>query len=86
VSGAAASVLTKYFGTDNVSFSLTSDDLKGVTHAFTSFSSAALEAENSVVWGGIHFRFDAVAGDTLGREVAAFVEQHFFKSHSRPAM
>jgi hypothetical protein len=79
VSGAAATVLAHFFGTDNINFSLTSADLKGMTHSFTTFSAAATEAENSVVWGGIHFRFDAAAGQTLGQSVAQFVDQHFFK-------
>lgn len=80
VSGAAATVLAHFFGTDNISFSLTSDDLKGVTHSFTSFLAAATEAEISVVWGGIHFRFDVTAGNALGESVARFVDKHFFQS------
>jgi uncharacterized protein (TIGR03118 family) len=79
ISGAAAATLANFFGTDNVSFSLTSEDLKGVTHSFASFSAAATEAENSVVWGGGHFRFDVTAGDAQGRSVAGFVGQNFFK-------
>jgi hypothetical protein len=81
VSGAAAEVLDHFFGTENISFSLTSEDLKGVTHSFTSFSAAAAEAENSVVWGGIHFRFDVTAGQTLGQSVARYVDQNFFLPH-----
>jgi hypothetical protein len=88
-SGAAATVLAHFFGTDNIGFSVTSEDLKGVTHSFTSFSAAASEAENSVVWGGIHFRFDVTAGNALGQSVAQFVDQRFFQplpgsGHSRP--
>jgi hypothetical protein len=79
VSGAAATVLAHFFGTDNIGFSLTSADLPGVTHSFTSFSAAAAEAENSVVWGGIHFRTDVTAGQALGQSVAQFVDQNFFK-------
>jgi uncharacterized protein (TIGR03118 family) len=79
ISGAAAATLANFFGTDEVGFSLTSEDLRGVTHSFTSFSSAAAEAENSVVWNGGHFRFDVTAGDTQGREVAKFVVNDFFK-------
>jgi hypothetical protein len=79
VSGAASTVLAHFFGTDNISFSLTSEDLKGVTHSFTSFSAAAAEAENSVVWGGIHFRFDVTAGQALGQSVAQFIDQNFFR-------
>jgi uncharacterized protein (TIGR03118 family) len=83
VSGAAATVLADFFGTDNISFDLASDDLPGVTHSFTSFSAAATEAENSVVWGGVHFRYDAVAGHTLGQSVAGFVDQNFFRPSAR---
>jgi uncharacterized protein (TIGR03118 family) len=79
ISGAAAATLANFFGTDNLSFSLTSEDLKGETHSFPSFSAAATEAENSVVWSGNHFRFDVTAGDAQGRSVAQFVDQHFFK-------
>jgi uncharacterized protein (TIGR03118 family) len=79
ISGAAAATLANFFGTDDVGVSLTSEDLKGVTHSFSSFSAAAAEAENSVVWSGNHFRFDVVAGDTQGKAVAQFVDQHFFK-------
>jgi uncharacterized protein (TIGR03118 family) len=79
ISGAAAATLANFFGTDNIAFSLTSEDLAGVTHSFTSFSVASAEAENSVVWSGTHFRFDVVTGDAQGREVAGFVDQHFFQ-------
>jgi uncharacterized protein (TIGR03118 family) len=79
ISGAAAATLANFFGTDQVSFHLTSEDLKGVTHAFTSFSAAAAEAENSVVWSGGHFRFDVTAGDAQGQAVARFVDQNFFQ-------
>jgi hypothetical protein len=78
-SGAASTTLADFFGTDDISFDLTTDDLPGVTHSFASFSAAATEAENSVVWGGLHFRFDAIAGQTLGQSVAGFVDQNFFR-------
>jgi uncharacterized protein (TIGR03118 family) len=79
ISGAAAATLANFFSTDNVPISLTSEDLAGVTNSFTSFSAAAAEAENSVVWSGTHFRFDVTAGDAQGRAVAAFVGRHFFR-------
>jgi uncharacterized protein (TIGR03118 family) len=79
ISGAAAATLADFFGTDNIAFSLTSADVKGETHSFTSFSAAAAEAENSVVWSGNHFRFDVTAGDAQGRSVAGFIDQNFFQ-------
>jgi hypothetical protein len=78
-SGAAATVLADFFGTDNISFSLTSEDLVGDTHSFTSFSAAANQAMDSVVFGGVHFRTDNVAGNALGQSVAQFVDQNFFQ-------
>jgi hypothetical protein len=36
----------------------------------------AHEASESRLWGGIHFRSDAIAGDTLGRDVANAVIAH----------
>jgi uncharacterized protein (TIGR03118 family) len=77
-SGAAAAVLARFFGTDNIRVSLTTDDLQGVTHTFPSFSAAEAEADNSVVWAGLHFRFDVTAGQTLGQAVAGFVADNFF--------
>lgn len=78
-SGAAAKVLKHFFGTDRVSFSLTSEDLPGVSHSFTRFSAAADEAMQSVIYAGVHFRSDNIAGNALGRSVAQFVVQNFFR-------
>src|SRR5262249_25687678 len=79
ISGAAPAALTDFFGTDDIGFSLTSEDLKGETRAFPGFSAAAAEAENSVVWSGNHFRFDVTAGDAQGRAVAGFIDQNSFQ-------
>jgi hypothetical protein len=61
VSSGAATVLAAFFGTDNISFSLSSDSLPGVTRSYTSFSQAAQEASDSRVYAGIHWRFDVQA-------------------------
>jgi len=55
-SGAAATVLAIFYGTDNVSFTTGSDFLPGVHRSFNSFSAAAAEAAVSRLYGGIHFR------------------------------
>jgi len=82
-SGAAATVLANFFGTDNIRFSLTSEDLPDVTHSFPSFSSAANEAMDSVLFAGTHFRVDNVAGHALGQSVAQFVSTNFFRPAAR---
>jgi hypothetical protein len=44
---------------------------------FTSFSAAADEASLSRIYAGQHFRFDLVAGQRLGRQVADYVLRNF---------
>src|SRR5205814_5716655 len=60
-SGAAATILTAFFGSD-VGFTTTSDSLPGVTRSFSSFAAAAKEAGQSRIDGGIYFQFDNVDG------------------------
>jgi hypothetical protein len=78
VSGAAATVLADYFGEDSP-FTLESEALPGVTRSYTDFGSAADEANDSRVYGGIHFRSACrdgrVAGNSVGSYVAANVAQ-----------
>jgi membrane-associated phospholipid phosphatase len=69
-SGAAATVLTTWFGTGPFTFS--SASLPGVTRHFTSFQQAAEEAAMSRVYGGIHFPFDNADGLATGRAVGAW--------------
>lgn len=66
-SGAAAVVLTAWFGARPFSFA--SDSLPGVTRTYASFQQAAEEAAFSRVLGGIHFPFDNAAGLATGRAV-----------------
>lgn len=72
ISAAAADVLARFYG-DNQAFSVTSPALPGVTRSFTSFSAAEAEAGLSRIYAGQHFRFDHIAGLTLGHRVAGFV-------------
>ena len=55
-------------------------DLPDVTHDFASFSEAADEEANSRFWGGIHYGFDALAGQDVGKKVAEYV----FANYMRP--
>src|SRR5205085_8329625 len=55
-SGAAATVLASFYGSDNIAFTTGSDFLPGVYRSFNSFSAAASEAAASRIYGGIHFR------------------------------
>jgi len=72
-SGAASRVLANFFGSDDVSFSTTSDSLPGVTRSFTSFSQAADEAGQSRIYAGIHWQYDNQAGLASGRDLGDLV-------------
>src|SRR5262249_16017533 len=72
-------VLAHFFGTDDVNFSLTSEDLPGDTHSFSSFAAAADEATQSVLYAVVHFSFDNTASRAQGQAVTQFISQNFFQ-------
>ena len=72
-------VLKKFYGTDNIHFTLASDELPGVTRSYDSFSQAAAENGMSRIYLGIHYSFDNIQGQAVGRFVADYVVQHALK-------
>jgi membrane-associated phospholipid phosphatase len=74
-SGAAATILTAWFG--GGPFSFTSASVPGVSRSFANFQQAAEEAALSRLYGGIHFRFDNVDGLATGRAVGAWTLKAF---------
>ena len=78
-SGAAATVLAMFYGTDEVPFTTGSDFLPGVTRSFTSFSQAAEEAARSRVYGGIHFQFASDDGLTAGMGIGEWAFTHYLR-------
>jgi membrane-associated phospholipid phosphatase len=74
VEGAAvATVLARFFGTDFVSFSMTSGaPYPGITRKFWSFSEAARENGASRVFAGIHFATAVQAGYEQGERIGAW--------------
>ena len=77
ISAAGAAVLDSFFGSDQFSFTVTSEVLPGVDRIFTSFTAAAEEAALSRIFAGVHFRSDLTIGQDLGRNVADFVDENF---------
>lgn len=77
-SGAGAGVLKAFFGTDNISFTLKSEDATVPDRSFTSFSQAAQESADSRIYGGIHWRFDNEDGLTAGNAIANLVSTKLF--------
>jgi membrane-associated phospholipid phosphatase len=77
-SGAAATVLTSFFG-DNYQFSATSMNLPGITRTFNGFYAAADEAGISRIYGGIHFLSSNQDGLATGKSVGGYVLDNFLK-------
>lgn len=70
VLGAAAAVMARFFGTDQIAFTMTSGPpFAGITRSFTSLSQAARENADSRVLGGIHFRSACEGGLALGESI-----------------
>lgn len=69
-------VLEDFYGTDNVHFTLHSDEMPGVTRSYNSFSQADEENGMSRIYLGIHWTFDKTAGQQIGHNVADYVMQH----------
>jgi hypothetical protein len=68
-----ATILALVFGRDDIRFEHTWDGAGGATRSYAGFNQMANEEERSRVYGGIHFTFDQVAGQSAGRNVANFV-------------
>jgi Ca2+-binding RTX toxin-like protein len=71
--GAASTVLTRFFGTDNLTFTLPSEVTGVPNRTFTSLRKAADEAGFSRIYGGIHFNFDNLAALASGRGIGELV-------------
>ena len=70
-------VLKNFYGTDNVNFTLSSDELPGVQRSYTSFTQAASENGRSRIYLGIHWKFDDIQGEKVGGEIADYVTSNF---------
>jgi hypothetical protein len=68
----------RFFGTDRVSFQLNSP-VTGTTRPYHRFTAVLKDTIDARIWLGIHFRNPDVQGARLGKNVAKWVEAHFFK-------
>ncbi len=78
-SGAGAEVLKRFFGTDNAVFSIPSLSNPAAFRSYGSFTQAADEAGISRIYGGIHYRFSDLAGNSSGRSVTGYVFDNYFQ-------
>lgn len=75
-SGAASRLLSRYFGTDDMEFVVTSDGAPGEVRKFKKFSECRDEIGMSRVFGGIHTMSDNLAGLKCGAMIADWVLDH----------
>lgn len=76
-SKASAEVLARFYGTDAITFTATSDSLPGVFRSFTSLAACANEVGMSRIYGGIHYQSANREGKATGARVGDFVSANF---------
>ena len=79
-SGAAATVLPRFFGTNDLPFTTGSDFLPGVHRSFSNCLDAAEEAAMSRIYGGIHFRSASEDGLQAGISIGAYTIAHYLQA------
>jgi len=85
-SGAAATVLALFYGTEDLPFTTGSDFLPGVHRSFPTCLDAAEEAAMSRLYGGIHFRSANEDGLEAGISIGEWTATHYLQpkgNHSR---
>jgi len=85
-SGAAATVLALFYGTEDLPFTAGSDSLSGVYRSFPTCLDAAEEAAVSRLYGGIHFRSANEDGLQAGISIGEWTDSHYLQlksNHSR---
>ena len=79
---AATRALERFFGTDRLTFSVTTTNTGPTiedTRTYRRFSQAAQDVEDARVYLGIHFRFADVAARKQGRQVADWAFENFLR-------
>ena len=84
LNGAAATVLSRYFG-DAQTFTLTTKlVISGQTvdfgsRTYVSISQARADGNDARVWGGMHYRSTVEISDGVGADIAAYVDENAMK-------
>ena len=81
VSGATSTMLANFFGTDKVTFSITSTFPQAIqkTRTYSRFSDAAEDIVDARIYQGIHFRFADVVARRQATHVANWAFSHFLR-------
>jgi len=76
---ANASVLALVLGRDDLGTTYTFPNPTNATRSWASLAAIADEATKSREWGGIHFRFDSVAGQSIGLNTGNYIFTRFMR-------
>jgi membrane-associated phospholipid phosphatase len=78
-SGAAATVLEVFYGTEDLPFTTGSDFLPGMYRSFSTCLDAAEEAAMSRIYAGIHFRSASEDGLQAGIRIGEWTATHYLQ-------
>ena len=78
-----STILALFFGRDDTSFQHTWEGAGGASRSYPGFNAMANEQERARVYGGIHFTFDNVAGQSIGRNVGNYVYSNFMRPRQK---
>jgi hypothetical protein len=82
-SGAAREVLERIFDAGQHAITLSNPGIPDVTLQYTHFREINDDIDDARVFGGIHFRYDQVAGERQGRQVGSYVYEHHLQPIDR---
>lgn len=77
--GALAESLRQYYGTDKVHFTFNST-VTGTVRSYATTAALTEETANARIYSGVNFRYSTSAGTELGRQVANWAMQHYFRA------
>jgi len=75
----SAHALQAFFGTDEMTFYVTSVQFPGEQRYFNRFSDVISELIEARIWSGLHFRTADIQGAQLGQQVARYTRLHWFQ-------
>jgi PAP2 superfamily len=78
VTGAVSTILSRYFRTTKLTFSVDSL-VTNTTHNFTSTRDLMKEVEDARVYAGFHYRHSVVQGKVLGHKVGRHLVERYFR-------
>ena len=83
----AAEILRRVYGEDDHAISITNPFNAAIANLhvdYSTFNEICNDIDDARIYGGIHFPFDQVAGNRLGRELATYVYKQNLRKANGP--